>query len=69
MLYLAWFDDSKAPAATKIAAACAAYRARFGQCATVALVNETDAGAMVEGVTVRAVGRVGKWNYQVGRSE
>ena len=68
MLYLMWQDhDRQRPAAQKIAAACAAYRVRFGLPATVALVNQADAAAVVAGVAVRAEGRVGPGLYQVGR--
>ena len=67
-MYLMWQDhDRVRPAAQKIAAACAAYRTRFGKDATVALVNQADAGALVDGVTVRVEGRVGPGTYQVGR--
>ena len=68
MMYLMWQDhDRQRPAAQKIAAACAAYRVRFGKDATVALVNQADAGALVDGVAVRAEGRVGPGLYHVGR--
>ena len=69
MLYLHWFDDSKRAASDKLADACAAYTARFHAAPNVALVNEADAGAQAEGVEVRVMGRIGKHNYQVGRSE
>ena len=69
MLYLCWFDDSKRPADAKLADAIAAYRARFGTAPNVALVSEGDAGVRAEGVDVRVMGRIGKSNYQVGRSE
>ena len=69
MLYLHWFDDSKRAASDKLADACAAYTRRFHAAPTVALIHEADAGAQAEGVEVRVMGRIGKHNYQVGRSE
>jgi hypothetical protein len=67
MLYLMWLDlDTKHSAAEKIAAACAAYHARFGTIPNVALVSEGDAGVMVEGVQITPLARVQRHTYQVG---
>lgn len=69
MLFLAIYDDSKRSTAQKLEAAVSAYAARFGIPPTVILVNEADAGATWPGCEVRVEKRVGKDNFQLGRSE
>lgn len=70
MLFLVWFDDTpKRSTAQKLEAAVSAYAVRFGTAPTLILVSEADAGATWPGAEVRVERRVGKDNFQLGRSE
>lgn len=66
-MYMMWYDDSpKTSQETKIERAAAAYKARFGERPTVALVSPGEV-VSVEGIVVRGSAYVGKNNVQVGR--
>ena len=68
IFYLGWQAlDLKKPAATNITEACAAYAVRFGAQPNVVLVHESDAGVVVAGVEIRALARVQKSTYHVGK--
>jgi hypothetical protein len=70
MLYLHCYDDNpKKPTAARLAEACAAYEARFGEKPDLILISEQDAGATRDGCEVRVEKRVGPNNYHVGRTE
>lgn len=70
MLFLEWYEDSpKKPVPQRLTEAAAAYAARFGAFPTLILVNAADAGAVCDGCEVKAVARVRKDCYQVGRTE
>ena len=67
MHYLMWMDlDAKKPPAQKIAEAALAYVNRFKARPNVALVNEADVCA-VAGMDVRALARVERNTFQIGR--
>jgi len=64
-----WYDDNpKTPVQQKIAAAIAAYKARFpGVQPSLVLVNEAEV-APFEGITVRGMSTVGRYTYWVGQA-
>ncbi len=66
MTYLMIYDDSKSPAADKIADALTAYQERFRTRATVVLVNEKDR-VDIPGLRVEARATVQPNNIWVGR--
>lgn len=68
MIFLMWYDDKpKTTMATKIADACAAFHARFGVSANVALVPLDSPVEPVPGIDVRTAATIGKGMVWVGR--
>lgn len=68
--FLMWYDDNpKTPVTQKIAAAIAAYKARFpGVEPTLVLVNEAEVTS-IEGIIVRGVVTVSRHTYWVGQRQ
>lgn len=66
-IFLMWYDDNpKLPINTKIEAAIAAYRKRFGGVApNLVLVNDAEIIEYV-GIRVRSTTTIGRNNYWVG---
>jgi hypothetical protein len=69
-MFLHCYDDNpKKGVAQRLAEACAAYEARFGQSPNLILVSEQDASATYPGCEVKAEKRIGPNNYHIGRVE
>lgn len=71
-MFVMWFDDSKRPISDKVAAACAAYRARFGADPAIAVLSVVDAEVLAGAKTCVAITSrpyVRQNNFWIGSEE